>query len=124
MSSITRVPHTTTWDYLNGCLADRFIRSPKVVKEEIMTDVSNLVQEFWTTSSDGAVEESFKFFAMRRLLEILQRCFHSLEVRFDIISFLRLLSTFLIKIYRSLNRLKTESAWETNSRYCLMGIER
>ena len=85
MSSITRIPHTTTWDYLIKSLADRFIRSPKVVKEEIMTDVSNLVQEFWTTLSDGAVED--KFFAMRRLLEILQRCFHFLEVRFDIISF-------------------------------------
>ena len=115
MSSITRIPHTTTWDYLIKSLADRFIRSPKVVKEEIMT-------EFWTSSSDGAVEKSFKLFAMRRLLEILQRCFHSLEVRFDIISFLRLLSTLLIKIYRTrqtpiprnfatnLNRLKTKLA--------------
>ena len=101
MSSITRVPRTTTWIYFTEHLEDRFIRSPIVVKEEIMTDVSDLVQEFWTTSSDGAVEESFNFFAMRRLLEILKQCFDSLEVRFDIISFLRLLSTLLIEIYRN-----------------------
>ena len=42
-----------------------------------MTDIDDLVQEFWRTSSD--FEPSF--FAMRRLLEILQGC---LEVCFDI----------------------------------------
>ena len=49
-----------------------------------MTDINDLVQEFWRSSSDGAVEASF--FAMRRLLEILQGCFDILEVCFDIIS--------------------------------------
>ena len=43
-----------------------------VVKEAIMTDINNLLQEFWRTSSDGVVDVSFH--AMRRLLEILQVC--------------------------------------------------
>ena len=82
MCPITRVPHTTTWDYFTLRLPDRFTRSPKGVKETIMTDIDDLMQEFWRTSSD--VEASF--FAMRRLLNILQECFDILEVRFDIIS--------------------------------------
>ena len=86
MSSITRIPHTTTWIYFTKHLADRFIHSPKVVKEVIMKDINDLVQEFWRTSSDGAVGPSF--FAMRRLLEILQKCYEILEVCFDIISVL------------------------------------
>ena len=47
------------------------------------------------TSSDETVEASV--FAMCRLLEILQECFHFLEVGFDIIS---VFATALIKIYR------------------------
>jgi hypothetical protein len=54
------------------------------VKEAIMTDINNLVQEFWRTSSDGAVEAPF--FEMRRLLGILQKCFDYLDVCFDIIA--------------------------------------
>ena len=84
MSSITRVLHTATWGYFKSRLPYRFIRSPKVVKETIMTDINDLVQEFWKTSSDGAVGASF--FAMRRLLEILHRCSDILDVCFDIIS--------------------------------------
>ena len=80
-SSITRV-HTTTWDYFTK-LAGRFIGSSEVVKGEIMTDINDLVQGFWT-SSNGAVGTSL--FAMRRLLGILQRCFE-LVVCFDIIIF-------------------------------------
>jgi hypothetical protein len=76
-SSITRVLHAATWDYLTSSLPDHFIRSPKVVKEAIMTDINDLVQEFWRTSTDEADRESF--FAMRRLHEILRRC---LEVCF------------------------------------------
>jgi hypothetical protein len=53
------------------------------VKEAIMTDINNLVQKFWRTSSDGVVGASF--FEMRRLLEFLQKCCN-LEVCFDIIS--------------------------------------
>ena len=49
-----------------------------------MTDINELVQEFWRTSSDGDVGASF--FAMRRLFEILHRCLDGLEVCFDIIS--------------------------------------
>ena len=74
MSSITRrVLHTTTWDYFTKHLAFRFICSPNVVKEEIMADINDLVQEFRMSSRDGAVGESFV--AMCRLREILQVCF-------------------------------------------------
>ena len=84
MSSSTRVLHTTTWDYLTSRLPWRFIGSPEVVKEVIMTAIDDLVQEFWRTSSDGLFGASF--FPMRRLLEILQGCSHNLKVCFDIIS--------------------------------------
>ena len=129
MSSITQVLHTTTWEYLTFHLPYRFIRSPNVVKEVVMTDINDLVQEFWRTSSDGAVGAFL--FAMRCLFEILQKCFDDLEVRFDIIS---VVVTWLIKIYRSRIALTdiippsrsllvtTES--EPNLRYCLMGTER
>ena len=44
-----------------------------------MTDINDLVQEFWRTSSDGAVGESF--FEMRRLYQILKGCLiHSRNV--------------------------------------------
>ena len=87
----TRVLHNATWYYFTYNLPDRFIRSPKLAKEAIMTDINDLMQEFLRTSTDGVDEESI--FAMRRLHEILKRC---LEVCF----FRRLLSTWLIKIYR------------------------
>ena len=83
MSSISRVLHTTTWDYFTSRLPHRFRHSPKVVKEAIMSEINDLVQdsEFWriSESSDGAVQVAASFFAMRRLREILQRC---LEVCF------------------------------------------
>ena len=90
MSSVTRrVLHKTTWCYFGNRLADRFIRSPEAVKEEIMTDINDLVQDFWTTSSDGSsVEVPFKFFAMRHLHLILEAVYYPFEVCFDIISFL------------------------------------
>ena len=88
-SSITRV-HTTTWNYFTDSLEDRFIESPKVVMEEIMTDINDLVQEF-QTSSNGAIAASL--FAMRRLYEILLKCFRLFNVCFDIISVLRSMST-------------------------------
>ena len=97
MSCITRAPHAITWDYFKVHLADRFARSPKAVKEKVMTDINNLVQEFWT-SSYGAVWTSF--FAMRRLLEILKKCFNFLVCFNTIFPFSRLASTSLIKIYR------------------------
>ena len=79
-SSTTRDLHTSTWVYFASNLPDRFIRSPRVVKEAIMTDINDLAQEFWRTSSEiGA-------FAMCRLFEILQRCSDFLDVCFDIIS--------------------------------------
>ena len=120
MSSTTRVLHTTTWDYFISHLPDRFRRSPLAVKEAIMTDINDLVQEFWRTSSD--VEPSF--FAMRRLLEILQRC---LEVCFDIIS---VFVTAADLTYRSrtpgsippIRTLTTKS--DPNLRNYLMAIEK
>ena len=84
MSSITRVLRAATWDYFTSRLPYSFSRSPKVVKEAIMTDINDLVQEFWRSSSDGTVGASS--FAMRRLFEILQGCLDNLEVCFDIIS--------------------------------------
>ena len=73
MSSITLVLHTTTWGYFTKHLAFRFIRSPKVVKEEIMADISGLVHEFRMSSRDGAFGESIV--AMCRLGEIFRVCF-------------------------------------------------
>ena len=87
MSSITRVLHTTTWGYFTESLAFCFIFSPTVVKEEIMADINDLVQEFRMSSRDGAVGESFV--AMCRLLKILQVCFDIIPPLF----FCRLLST-------------------------------
>ena len=89
MSSITNV-HATTWNYFANNLSGHFIHSPKVVMEEIMTDINDLVQEL-QTSSNGAIAESL--FAMRRLYEILLKCFRLFNVCFDIISVLRLTST-------------------------------
>jgi hypothetical protein len=73
-SSITRVLHTATWDYFTPHLPHRFICSPRVVKEAIITDINGLVQEFWTrrTSTDEVNGESI--YAMHRLHEILRRC--------------------------------------------------
>ena len=79
-SPITRVLHTETWDYFISHLPVHFSSSPKVVKEAIMTDINDLVQEIWKTSSDGTVGASF--FEMRRLFEILQKCFDHLVVCF------------------------------------------
>ena len=84
ISSITRVLHTETWVYFTSTLPGLFCCSPKTVKESIMTDINDLVQEFWMTSSDGAVVAPF--FEMRRLLGILQKCFDHLDVCFDIIT--------------------------------------
>ena len=84
MSSVPRVLHSTTWDYFTSRLPDRFMSSPEEVNETIMTNINDLVREFWGTSSGGVVGASF--FAMRRLFEILQRYYNILQVRFDIIS--------------------------------------
>ena len=73
MSSITRVLHATTWRYFTKELAFRFRHIPKVVMEEIMADINDLVQEFRMSSRDGAIGESFV--GMCRLREILRVCF-------------------------------------------------
>ena len=76
MSSITRVLlnlRAATWDYFICHLPKHFHHSLKVVKEAIMTDINDLVQEFWSASTDGTDRGSI--FAMRLLHEILRRCF-------------------------------------------------
>ena len=78
MFSINQVLHTATWDFFTSHLPNHFGRSPKVVNEATMTEINDLVQDFWKTSSDGVDEESFV--PMFRLLEILQKCFRILEV--------------------------------------------
>jgi hypothetical protein len=117
MSSITRVLHTTTWDYFTSHLPGRFSRSPKVVKEAIMAHINDLAQDFWRTSSDGA--DGAPFFEMRRLLENFQNI---LDVCFVIISFLRGVD-LLIKIYRWQIPIPLTTKSYPNSRYWLMGIE-
>ena len=44
-----------------------------------MTEINDFVQDFWRTPDDGADGESYQYLAMRRLLEILQECFHILK---------------------------------------------
>ena len=79
MSSIPSDLHTTTWDYFALCLPSRLLFSPKVVKEVIVTDINDLVQEFWRLSSDGAGWTSFS--AMYRLHGILQEyLLHCLDI--------------------------------------------
>ena len=139
---MTRVLHTTTWDYFTSQLPDRFCRSPKLVKEVIMIDINDLVQELSRTSSDGDVGASF--FAMRGLYDILHRCFDNLEVCFDIILIFATVTAvdlYLIKIYRCRRTWIPEAMQyilpcqsmrptlltiksELSLRYCLMGIER
>jgi hypothetical protein len=84
-SPITSVIRTKTWNYFTSYLSDHFGRCPKAVKQAIMTDINDLLQDFWRTSSDGVVGTSL--FAMRRLHEILQQCFN---VCFNIYPFARL----------------------------------
>ena len=69
MSSNTRLLHTATWDYFTSSLPYCFIHSPEAVKEAIMRDINDLVQELCRSLSDIGGS----FFAMRRLLEILQQ---------------------------------------------------
>ena len=89
-----------------------------------MADINDLVQEFWRTSSDGAV--GAPFYEMRRLLEILQRCIEFLDVSFNIVLVLRLqlikiysLVTGSIPLYRT---FKSTAESEQNLRDGLMGI--
>ena len=95
-----------------------------------MTDIDDLVQEFWRTASDGV---GASLFAMRRLGEILQKCLDFLEVCFYIISVFATAVDLVDKIYRCRQTLipvaippgrtlMTES--ERNLRYCSMDIER
>jgi hypothetical protein len=82
MSSITRVLHTTTWDFFTKSdglrLPDRFCDSPEEVMEAIMADINDLVQEFWKTSGDG--DDGAPLGAMCRLFEILEMSLDCLGV--------------------------------------------
>ena len=71
-TSITRVLHAATWLYFIVELPDHFCISRKVVKESIMTDINDLVQEFWRTSTD--VVDGKSIFAMGLLHVILREC--------------------------------------------------
>ena len=71
-SSITRVLHAATWNHFISYLREHFSRSQKVVKESIMTDINDLVQEFWSTSTD--VVDGKSIFAMGLLHKILRVC--------------------------------------------------
>ena len=104
MSSITRVLHTTTWNYFTDKLAFRFADSPFAVKEEIIADINDLVQEFRMSSRDGAVGESFV--AMYRLLKILHVCF-------DIIPFFATAVDFADK---NLQTLTNPIYWQLSSK--------
>ena len=75
-SSIIQVLHTETWDYFIHALPYHFRHSP-IVKEAIMTDINDLVQELWTSSDVGASES---FFEMRCLLDIFKVCFNIIFV--------------------------------------------
>ena len=93
MPSITRVLHPKTWVYFSTSdLSRRFCRSSIAVHDTIVTDINDLVQEFWRISSDVDVGVS-SFFAMRELFCILERCCNIVKVRYDVIFVLRLLST-------------------------------
>ena len=95
VSSNTRVLYSVdnaTWIYFTTLLPDRFICSSKVVREAIMSDVNDFVQEFRRTSSDASGAVGASFFAMRRLLQVLQQCYDNTNVCFDI-PFLGLLLT-------------------------------
>ena len=87
--SSTICVHTATLDYFTSCLPDRFSRSPKAVKEAVMSDINDLVREFWRNSSHGAVGASF--YALRFLFEILQHGVLLFWKCVVIIPFLRLL---------------------------------
>ena len=84
MSYTNRVLHTATWDYFTLGLPGYFNRSSKVVKEAIMTDISDLVQEFKFWRSDGTVTVGAFFFPMRHLFKVLEICVNTLKVRFDV----------------------------------------
>ena len=74
-SPTARVPRTAIWEFFTPhelFLSRSFYYSPKTVKEAIMTDINDLLQEFWRTSNEGA--DGASLFEMRRLHEILEEC--------------------------------------------------
>ncbi|KAF8816522.1 hypothetical protein BYT27DRAFT_7154559 [Phlegmacium glaucopus] len=53
--STTRLPHSATWYYVQSHLPWHFIESPKRVRDAIMMDINELIQEFWKISNNGAI---------------------------------------------------------------------
>ena len=82
-----RVLHTENWVNFTSQLPRRFFCSSIVLMEVIVTDINDLVQDFWRTriSHDGNV--GAPFCAMLHLFEILQGCCDILKVCFDIFPF-------------------------------------
>ena len=115
MSSTTCV-HTRTWDYFNKSILvpHRFVHSPKLVMEEIVTNVNDLVQEFWT-SSNGAVASGASLIAMRRLYEVLLEYYN---VCFDISVFATAVDSDLAD-----NNLQTSSDHLYSRRYRVQSLD-
>ena len=65
--------HGKTWDHIKTYLPDDFIHCPEVVRDAIMMDIDNLLQEFWKTADIGAVDVR-RFTLIRLLLDILRVC--------------------------------------------------
>ena len=118
MSSITRILHPKTWVYFTSRLPNRFNRSPKEVKEAIMTDINDLVQEFWRTSSIRDIGASFV--AMRRLFEILETCSEVCVI----ISVFATTVGLANKVYSRQQSPILITIPEPDLSYCLRGIER
>ena len=83
--------HGKTWAHIKTYLPDDFIHCPEVVRDAIMMDIDNLLQEFWKTSNVGAVDVQC-FTSIRLLLDILSVCLN--------ITFSRLQLTLLITTNR------------------------
>ncbi|KAF8816495.1 hypothetical protein BYT27DRAFT_7182051 [Phlegmacium glaucopus] len=57
--STTQLPHSATWGYVKFHLPRRFITSPRRVKDAIITDITELIQEFWKISDNELVDVFF-----------------------------------------------------------------
>ena len=89
-----RIPHSETWAYFKKHLAGYLISPTTLVTDAIMTDLHDLVQEFWTISGGGVVTVDVSFTAMCCLLAI----FQDDNVRYISFSF-AIASTLLIQIH-------------------------
>ena len=125
VSSITRSLHTVTWVYFTSCLPDIFSRSPIGVKEAIMTDINDFVEEFSGTSSDQAVWASC--FALCRLFEFLQRCSEILVCFSILVTAVNLTDVKIIRRQQFSSTISPSQTLmaesETNFTTCFLGID-